>query len=249
MDNELEVTHADLDETRASLSEKLETLEQHVVDSVQGATAAVSDTVESVKDAVRDTVATVRETLDIPLQVKRRPWGMVGGSIALGFLGGCLLRRRGSDRPSASRSQPAFPDSPRLTQHRKEIFNGHRSLEEASAKKPIQEVSQGPREPGWLGGVNNQFEAEITKLKGLAIGTVLGIVRDLITQSGPEQMKAELANVMDNITVKLGGEPIRGPVLKNNLRAKEEGNECSTSENREAANGNPAARSNYRGYS
>ena len=135
-----------------------------------------------------------------------------------------------------------------MTHHRKEIFNGHRSLEEASAKKPIQEVSQSTREPGWLSGVNNPFEAEITKLKGLAIGTVLGVVRDMITQSGPEQMKAELADVIDSITVKLGGKPIPGPVLKNDLRAKEEENECSTSENRTGANGNPAASANYRGY-
>jgi hypothetical protein len=45
MDNEPEVTRADLDETRASLSEKLETLEQQVVHSVHGATNAVNDTV------------------------------------------------------------------------------------------------------------------------------------------------------------------------------------------------------------
>src|SRR5579859_1541072 len=122
MDNEPEITRADLDETRASLSEKLETLEQQVVHSVHGATNAVNETVESVKDAVHDTVAKVRETLDIPLQVKQRPWGMVGGSIALGFLGGYLLRRRGLDRPSVSQySQAAFPDSPRMTHHRKEI--------------------------------------------------------------------------------------------------------------------------------
>jgi hypothetical protein len=70
---------------------------------------------------------------------------------------------------------------------------------------------------------------EITKLKGLAIGTVLGAVRDLITQSGAEQMNAKVAEVMDSITVKLGGQPIRGPVLKDNLRAKEEENECNAS--------------------
>ena len=249
MDNQPDVTRADLDETRASLSEKLETLEQQVVHSVHGATSAVHDTVESVKDAVHDTVATVKETFDLPLQVRRRPWVMVGGSIALGYLGGCLLHRRGSDRPSAKRwSQPAFPDGPQIAHHRNGDINGYRSLEGAP-KKPVPEVSQKPSEPSWLSEVNHLFGPEITKLKGLAIGSVLGVVRDLIIQSGPEQMKAKVAEVMDSITVKLGGEPIRGPVLKNNLRAKEEGNECSTSENREAANGNPAARSNYRGYS
>jgi ElaB/YqjD/DUF883 family membrane-anchored ribosome-binding protein len=248
MDSEPEVTRADLDETRASLSEKLETLEQQVVHSVHGATNAVNETVESVKDAVHDTVARVRETLDIPLQVKRHPWVMVGGSIAGGFLGGCLLRRRGSYRPTQV-SQPALPDSPRMTQHRKGILNGHRYVEEPSAKKSVQELGLEPSEPGWLSGVNNQFETEITKLKGLAIGTILSIVRDMITQAGPEQMKAELVDVIDNITVKLGGKPIRGPVLKSNLRANEEENDCSTFENQTGASGNPAASANYHGYS
>jgi ElaB/YqjD/DUF883 family membrane-anchored ribosome-binding protein len=231
MDNEPEVTCADLDETRASLSEKLETLEQKVVHSVHGATSAVNETVESVKDAVHDTVATVKETFDLPLQVRRRPWVMVGGSIALGYLGGYLLRRRGSDRPSAKRwSQPAFPGGPQIAHHRNGDINGYRSVEEAPPKKPVQEVSQKPSEPGFLSGVHHQFEAEITKLKGLAIGTVLGVVRDLITQSGPEQMKAKVAEVLDSITVKLGGEPIRGPALKDNLRAKEEDNEYNASD-------------------
>ena len=231
MDNQPEVTRADMDETRASLSEKLETLEQQVVDSVHGATNAVNETVESVKDAGHDTVATVRETFDLPLQVRRRPWVMVGGSIALGYLGGYLLRRRGSDRPSAKRwSEPAFPDGPQIAHLRNGDINGYRSMEEMPSKKPAQEVSQKPSEPGFLSEVHHQFEAEINKLKGLAIGSVLGVVRDLITQSGPEQMKAKVAEVMDGITAKLGGEPIRGPVLKDYFRANAEDNEGNVPE-------------------
>jgi hypothetical protein len=238
MDNEPDVTRADLDETRASLSEKLESLEQQVVHSVHGATTAVNETVESVKDAVHDTVATVRQTFDLPLQVKRRPWGMVGGSIALGYLGGYLLRCRGSDTSSARRrSRPVFPDGPQIAHHGNGDINGYRSMEEAPTKKPVQEVSQKPSEPGWLSVVNNQFGPEITKLKGLAIGTVLGVVRDLITQSGSEQMKAKVAEVVDSITVKLGGEPIRAPLVKDNLRAKEEDSERNAS----AIGGAPSA--------
>ena len=225
MDNEPEVTRADMDETRASLSEKLESLEQQVVDSVHGATNAVNETVESVKDAVHDTVTTVRDTFDLPLQVKRHPWGMVGGSIALGYLGGYLLRRRGSDRPSATLwNQPLLPDGPRITQHRTGVINGYRPVEESPRQKPVQELSPNSSEPSWLREVNHQFGAEITKLKGMAIGSVLGVVRDLITHSAPEQMKAKMADVMDSITVKVGGEPIRGPVLKDYFHAQEEDN-------------------------
>jgi hypothetical protein len=231
MDNDAKVTRADLDETRASLSEKMEMLEQHVVHSVQGATHAVQQTVDTVKDAVHDTVESVKHTLDLPLQVKRNPWGMVGGSIALGYLGGYLLLRRGSERAQANGgSPPAPPGKPRISKRQSGVAKEHRSVDAASGQKPVQVVSRDPDDPGWLTGVNNHFGPEITKLKGLAIGTVLGVVRDLITESAPEQMKDQLAGVMDGITVKLGGDPIRGLVLKNGVCAKDKETERAASE-------------------
>src|SRR5947209_5600271 len=113
MDNEPEevIKHQML-ETRASLAEKLETLEQQVVGTVQSATTAVTDTVESVKDAVQETVEmarasvhhtveAVKDTFDLSLQVRRHPWFMMAGSVALGYAGGCLLNRAGH-RPSTT---------------------------------------------------------------------------------------------------------------------------------------------------
>src|SRR5262249_33716854 len=91
----------------ASLAEKLETLEQQVVGTVQNATSAVSDSVECVKDAVQetvdraktsvyDTVEAVKDTFDVTRQVREHPWLMMGGSVALGFASGYLLNRAGS---------------------------------------------------------------------------------------------------------------------------------------------------------
>jgi hypothetical protein len=241
MDNKPEVTRADLDETRASLSEKLETLEQQVVQSVHGATHAVNETVESVKEAVHDTVATVKDTFDLSLQVRRRPWSMVGGAIALGYLGSCLLRRRDADRPSPIRgSQLPIQGNPQKKQYEELPKNGQSFVDEASGTRPVQKDSPRSSEHGWL---TERFGPEITKLKGLAIGTALSVVRDLITQTGPEQIRAELAEMMDSITVKLGGEPIRGPVLKENLRAQRQDMESNDSEYRRNRSRNSAATS------
>jgi ElaB/YqjD/DUF883 family membrane-anchored ribosome-binding protein len=230
MDHDPEVTRADMDETRASLSEKMETLERQVVHSVQGASNAVHETVENVKDAVHDTMASVKETFDVSLQVKRHPWGMVGGSIALGYLGGYLLHRRSSDRPRPNgSSQPASSMNPQLAGHRNGAAEGHQYSAEPVGRMPVRELPRAHSEPGWLSGLNNQFEPEIAKLKGMALGAVFGLVRDLITQAGPEQMKTELAKVMDNITVKLGGEPIRGPVLTSVTNTHAGEKECDIS--------------------
>lgn len=241
MDNEPEVTREQMQETRTALSEKLETLEQQVVDTMQGASNAVNETVENVKDAVNDTVDNVKDAFNLQLQVKRHPWAMMAGSIALGGLGGYLLFRGRSDRPRANaESQLAPPDSPRLARQQNGVVNGHRAVEEASGKKAAPEVSQGPSKPGWLSGMTEQFGPEITKLKGLAIGTVLSALRDLITESASEQMKAQLAEMVDSITVKLGGQPIQGPVFKSGCCAPgEEHREQASSE----MGGRPAFRS------
>jgi ElaB/YqjD/DUF883 family membrane-anchored ribosome-binding protein len=229
MDDEPEVTRAQMDETRASLSEKLETLEHQVIDSVQDTSNAVQETVANVKDAVHDTVAGVKDMFDLHLQVQRHPWLIVGGSIALGYLGGyLLLRRRGADRPYVNESQQsASPDGHRTArQNHNGVGKEHRFVEEASETRPKGKVvAQGPSEPGRPSGVGSRFGPEISKLEGLVIGTVLSAVRDMITQSVPDQMKAEVGSVMDSFTAKLGGEPVQGPVFKDGFFGKAEEHE------------------------
>jgi ElaB/YqjD/DUF883 family membrane-anchored ribosome-binding protein len=217
MENEPEVTRHQMEDTRASLSEKLETLEQRVVDTMQGATTAVADTVDNIKDAVHETMETVKDTFNLNLQVMRRPWSMVAGSMAFGCLGGYLLFRRRSARPMPSGwSQPPPPDSSPITGQRNGAVKRHRSVEETAG------FSHGPPALGWLSGVNQLFGSEIDKLKGLLIGKALSVVRDLITRSVSEPMKAPLVDVMDSVMVKLGGEPTRGPVTKESSCAREE---------------------------
>jgi hypothetical protein len=243
MDDEPEVTREQMDETRASLSEKLETLEHQVVDSVQDTSNAVQETVANVKDAVHETVAGVKDLFDLPLQMQRHPWLIVGGSIALGYLGGYLLLRRGSDRPTVQEAQQStFPDRPRRTRRPNGVVKEHRFGEQASEKAPIKEVAQGPSEPGRLSGVSSRFGPEIAKLEGLVIGTVLSAVRDMITQSVPEPMRAQVGGVMDSFTVKLGGEPVQGPVFKDGFFAKGEEHEEPTS----SPSGSPAALADVR---
>jgi ElaB/YqjD/DUF883 family membrane-anchored ribosome-binding protein len=221
MDNEAEVIKQQMEETRTSLTDKLETLEQQVTDTVQDATSAVSqtvaevkevmhETVDTVKGSVQDTLETVKETFDLPTQVGRHPWAMVGGSVAVGYLVGSLLIRKQWRPPGWSGSglpvERLHSDGRAATEQPSRLAD--ESIRTASAP-PAGERS----EPGWLTTLTTTFRPEIDKLKGLAIGAVLGVVRDMITQSAPEQMKTQLAGVVNDLTVKLGGEPIRGPVL------------------------------------
>jgi ElaB/YqjD/DUF883 family membrane-anchored ribosome-binding protein len=216
MDNEPEemIKHQML-ETRASLAEKLETLEQQVVGTVQNPTTAVTDTVETVKEAVQETVQmarasvqntveAVKDTFDLSLQVRRHPWIMMAGSVALGYAGGCLLNRAGSHRQTA-----AAPSLSTLADRSAtERDGGTRLSRSEMAASPTTNAHH-----GWVGEIGEAFQSEIGKLKGLAVGTILSAVRDLVASSAPPQIGPQLAEIIDSATVKLGGQPISGPVF------------------------------------
>jgi hypothetical protein len=88
-----------------SLSEKAETIEQQVRDTVEGTTAAVTDTVTTVKEALTDTLQTARDSVkdavssmqhafDLKRQVQLHPWGMCFGAVLAGYTLAHLIPRR-----------------------------------------------------------------------------------------------------------------------------------------------------------
>jgi ElaB/YqjD/DUF883 family membrane-anchored ribosome-binding protein len=223
MDQESEMIKKQMEHTRASLTEKVEMLEQKVEDTVTSATTAVTETVESVKETVQgtvdsvkeavqgtvdtvketvsDTVETVKSTFDVRAHTQRHPWAVFGSSIAVGFLGGYLLGGRGRESHPTNGS------------YRSANGNGvpsYAAPPAAPAPAPVAEE----KSHGLLGGVSGMFGSELSKLKGLAIGTTLGLVRDLLTRSMPPEVGTQLSEVIDGITTKLGGEPVRGSLLQ-----------------------------------
>jgi ElaB/YqjD/DUF883 family membrane-anchored ribosome-binding protein len=189
-----EIIRQQIDETRSSLTAKLEALEEQVVGTVQNAKATVEETIENVKETVQETVSTVKDTFDIPLQVRRHPWPMVGGCFVLGLVTGAVVgdaqrRRRMPIERLASRGQP------RMEPDRVPEYPGDGRAAE-------------PRIPGLM----DRFHEEIDQVKGLAIGLAIGLVRDVIKENVP-QLGEQLGEVMDSITTKLGGQPARGPVV------------------------------------
>jgi ElaB/YqjD/DUF883 family membrane-anchored ribosome-binding protein len=202
-DAEQKLIQQQMEETRASLSTKLEALENQVADTVQTATdavqsttEAVAETVESVKDSVgeiRDrvgeTVRSVASLFDISRQVEERPWLMLGGSIGVGFLLGCYLRS-GHHGHKASAPPPFF-----------------------AAETPVAPPSwqapptpPEPAKPSWIG-------KEISRLRSLAIGLAMGTIRDLAKQTLPDSFSARVAEEVDNLTPQFGGEVIHAQIL------------------------------------
>jgi ElaB/YqjD/DUF883 family membrane-anchored ribosome-binding protein len=228
MDDEPEVIRRQMEETRSDLTRKIEALEHHVVETVYSTTSAVTNTVSNVKEAVQetvsavkgtvsDTVESVRETLDLRHHVAEHPWLMFGASVAAGYVSGLLLGggrgRAQADRMTDLRShgQTFFAPPPSSNGGA-----GDRGALEADARRSSFTVSPAhrPDELGWLGELGKQFAPEIGKLKGVALGALGALVRDLVTRSVAPQLGPQLSDLVDDVTRKLGGEPVRGSLFQ-----------------------------------
>jgi len=231
-----------MEEQRASLAEKIEALENRIVQTVEGAREAVADTVETVKDTVSSSVATVKdtvstsvetvkdtvsssvesvkETFDLPAQTQRHPWTLFGCSVAAGFAGGWVLFRalegnRRSALPPAAAYHPAGnPGSTNWASRPQASYSNGAAAVPAPVPPPAPPQPAAESGPSWISELGHKFEPELNKLKGLAIGALVGVVRDMVTKSIPEPAQPQVREMLDNVTSKLGGEPIRGEVLQ-----------------------------------
>ncbi len=217
MPDETEVIRQQMQQTRSDLTEKLETLEQKVVETVSEANTAVTETVENVKEAVEETVETVkgtvsetvesvREAFDLSRQMDRHPWLFFGGSVAAGYFVGSLL-------PSAESVRAAWPSSAGTYsgESHREVGNGaggYAHYEPAPVASPHREEKR-----GLFSGLGKELSVEVDKLKSLALGMGLAAVRDLIAQAVPEQVRPRVTEIANDLTSRIGGEVMREPVL------------------------------------
>lgn len=164
-DEQPEVIRQQMDQTRASLTEKVEALENQVVGTVHNATAAVSETVDNVKQAVQDTVETVKETvkstvegvketLDVTAQTQRHPWAMAGGAVAAGFVTGYFLFR------------PRRHAGPAWSEH--------------AARAPA-----APAQPGWLDKLAQRFSHELGQIEDVAFAAMSNAAREFVSNTLP----------------------------------------------------------------
>jgi hypothetical protein len=195
--------------TRCSISEKLDLLERRVVNTVEGATNAVADTVETVKESLRDSVQTVqtglRESvhsvqtgLDPIRQAERNPWVTLAVSFGAGYAAGKLLEGNHASPNMVIDQPPAWPH-PSTATHA--MAMNHGSHQPASRTGMLQQMVA-PLEP------------EIRKLKGLGIGILFGVVRDFLHEAAPASLRTRVTEVADDMTRRMGGEPVQGPVFE-----------------------------------
>jgi ElaB/YqjD/DUF883 family membrane-anchored ribosome-binding protein len=224
MENE-DVIREQMEDTRTSLSEKLETLEKQVASTVQGATSNVAETVEAVKetvtkvtDTVQNTVDSVKESVhdsldavkgcfDIPALVRSHPWAMFGGSVALGFLAESLLTAPVSKHSEGHgmRIKTMLPP---------DHYSG-------------EDQTPGPPPKSRISALLESFEPQIHRLKGLALGALMNSIRDKTIEAAPPHMADSLREIFNDVTTKLGGQVFSEQTTPSHTNGKHAGNGVS----------------------
>jgi ElaB/YqjD/DUF883 family membrane-anchored ribosome-binding protein len=202
----IEVIEEEIEHTRSDLADKLEALTQKLTGTVEG----VEETVENVVETTKETISTIKETFNIPKQVEQHPWIAMGCSVAVGFIGGKLLGSVASG-PNGYAGSAANGMAESMPQRMASASDYPTEPHPYEAPR----VEHHPQSQGWIAELGHHFAPELRKIKGLALGTVFGLLRDMVSQSLPESLKDQVATVFDNVTEKVGGETIRqGSLVK-----------------------------------
>ena len=233
--SEMLAIRSQMDETRTSLTNKLEMLEQKVTDTVQGTVQtvtetvqgtvqsvgdtvdnvkqAVEDTMNSVKSSVRDTVHTIGEAVSISHHVEQHPWAMMAGATAVGFIGGYVLmgpsRHSRADEQfrhlAASQGRP-----PQSGYTPTEAFTPEPPPQRTVPRNTVREAHETHQHsialPDWL-------KPAATQVQGLAVGAALGLLRDILVKAVPKPMSGQVTEIVDGLTSSLGGQVYRGSLL------------------------------------
>ncbi len=188
----------EIDCTRSAMADKIDALEDRVMGTVQSAQETVEDSIQMAKD----TVATVKRNFDLKYQIEQRPWLMVGGCVLAGLaLESLFLRIRRRSRQAPNRlvgNEMPLAVSPHLVAEQR----GNGSSD--TAAPPPRFDSTSANRPGFF----DRFHEEIDKVKGMAIGYVMGLVRDSIKHALP-QLASQIDDVMNSVTTKLESKPVQ----------------------------------------
>jgi len=207
VDNELEVIRNQMEAKRASLSDKLDALENQVLETAHDATSAVNqiakdvtEVVDNVTGDIQETVQSVKDTFNIGEKIRQNPWTSLAGAFAVGFAGAYLTGS--SKRSEHTHSGLHFPRTNGFTPPAEPA----RAFVNEPPKEPAKETSESSSGlTSLLGTVGTEA---LTKIKGLAIGTLMGVLAEVVVNAVPTSLKTEMTNLMTDLNTHLGGKAL-----------------------------------------
>lgn len=118
MDKRSDDIRQDIEQTRASLDEKIDMLENKA-----------TEVVDQVKTTATDTIDTVKQTFDVKKQVSDRPWIALGAALAAGYILGNL----GNDKDESS-SSPSYQGAGVAYDYNQHANSGPSTMDTLKAK-------------------------------------------------------------------------------------------------------------------
>ena len=225
-DRESEELKRQIDQTRCNLVDKLETLEERVVEPV---TAAMTESVTKVKEAVdntlqvmQGTMTKVTETFDLATHVRNYPWRMVGAGLATGFVLGNFFKSRPSTPTASRNSSTAFPSNTETFRN-----NGrHHSQDEArgsqEAASSQQRSDSQTSSEGWSKLATEIQGALILSLAPMIQGLLGAVFAEIFRrpQSAGEEAPSAARHPLDEDRVWTAGEVMTDPDWGGRLRSR-----------------------------
>jgi ElaB/YqjD/DUF883 family membrane-anchored ribosome-binding protein len=182
VDNELEVIRHQMEETRSSLADKLGELESQIRGAVEGATNLVTDTAETVQETVHNVTETVQETVH---------------NVTEAFDLSKQVERHPWPMMGAAVATGFVGN---LLLSRLGGVTELASSAAASLNGATSRVAAAVERPGPVRDM-------LVRLKGLAIGALMGGMRDMVVRALPPEYADDATQMVDDLTVQLGGKP------------------------------------------
>jgi hypothetical protein len=222
-------TRHEMAETRASMTDKLEALEERVGDTVAGAKSTAEDLlenvqgtvgetaeaiketvgaarstvagmVENVRGTLDDTVSRVQQSFNLRSQVDRHPWVMFGGSLLAGYLLGGL-GTKSTARSYRTRRTWTGTEAEHIGGYFTATAPPEAEYHPASASQLQTRTSS-----LWQRTLG-QFQDEVDMLKGAVIVALMRNVRDMAKQSLPG-IAPHLEKAVESAAAKVGTSPL-----------------------------------------
>ncbi len=145
-----------MDKEGAVIRERMDETATDLADKIGALENEVTDRVR----AAKDTVNRVRDSVNLKHLVRERPWAYLGGAVAMGFLCGRRAPKSGHSAGNGFSRLGDFSDHNGDTNRSMGRHHGNGN--------------------GWLSNLGDRLEPEIAELKTFALGTLMGVVREVI---------------------------------------------------------------------
>lgn len=175
---------------------------------IEGTRASLDEKIHSLESNVQDAVQAAKEKLSPMHYVESNPWACFGAAVGVGFLLGQLTTGSSSsyNRDFSTTSLRGFrPET--LGSFGASKSNGNGNSGASAAPGAAAGAFSGLASTGMVMAASKFFDKEIRDLRNYAIGQAMGVVKELAKGAVSPELSPRIGEVLDRATRALGATP------------------------------------------